>query len=372
MKFAIFTLVEHIEKDQKLYGYAPYIREMDIWTNYVDEVIVVGPRSKSVTPTAIDLPYLHSNITYVAIPNFNFKSFFNILRILFLSPVILYKMLLVMRQADHLHFRCPSNVAALAAMVQVLFPSKKKTTKYAGNWDPKSKQPIGYRFQKWLLANTFLTKNMKVLVYGEWDSQSKNINPFISATYKDNEKLDFRKRDYTKELQFVFAGALVTGKRPLLTIKIIELLNKKGISSVLHIFGEGDLRPMLEKYIEEHKLEEVITLYGNQEKEVVRDRIKDAHFTILPSKSEGWPKAIAEGMFYGAIPISTKISCLEWMLDYGARGILIEPNEELAVNEIVKQLQNSNLNLMANSALKWSQQYTLETLEEAIKQTIIN
>ena len=45
MTFAIFTLVQHREKDGKYYGYAPYIREMNIWTKYVDDVIVVAPKS---------------------------------------------------------------------------------------------------------------------------------------------------------------------------------------------------------------------------------------------------------------------------------------------------------------------------------------
>ena len=44
---------------------------------------------------------------------------------------------------------------------------------------------------------------------------------------------------------------------------------------------------------------------------------------ILPSKSEGWPKAIAEGMFFGCIPIATPVSCVPWMLADGSRGILV-------------------------------------------------
>ena len=36
---------------------------------------------------------------------------------------------------------------------------------------PKSKQPWTYKLQKWILSNTFLTRNMQVLVYGEWESE---------------------------------------------------------------------------------------------------------------------------------------------------------------------------------------------------------
>ena len=67
----------------------------------------------------------------------------------------------------------------IGAIVNILFPNKQKTAKYAGNWDPKSKQPWSYRLQKWILSNTFLTKNMQVLVYGEWPNQTKNIKPFF-------------------------------------------------------------------------------------------------------------------------------------------------------------------------------------------------
>ena len=43
-------------------------------------------------------------------------------------------------------------------------------------------------------------------------------------------------------------------------------------------------------------------------------------------KSEGYLKAIAEGMFWGTIPIATRVSCLEYMLDKGNRGILLNLN----------------------------------------------
>ena len=372
MKLAIFTLVEHIEKDGALYGYAPYIREMDLWCQHVDEVIVVAPKSISNSITAIDLPYKHPKVKLVEVPNFNVKSLFSILRILALMPSVLLKMYKVMRAADQFHFRCPSNVAAIAALVQILFPSKKKITKYAGNWDPKSNQPRGYRFQKWLLGNTVLTKKMRILVYGVWQNQSPYVTPFISATYFDTEKVPYLRKDYTQTLQFVFTGALVVGKRPLLTIKTIELLNEKGVAAQLQMFGEGIMRSELEAYVVENNLEQCITLQGNQEKELVREALKKAHFTILPSKSEGWPKAVAEGMFFGSIPVSTKISCLEWMLNYGQRGILIEPDVNAAVQEIERHLRDVDLDTMAKAALYWSRQYTQETLKAAIAQNMLD
>jgi hypothetical protein len=67
------------------------------------------------------------------------------------------------------------------------FISKKKTAKYLGNWDPKAKQPFTYKLQRWILSNTFLTRKMQVLVYGEWEGSNKIIKPFFTATYSESQ-----------------------------------------------------------------------------------------------------------------------------------------------------------------------------------------
>ncbi|MFP4845649.1 glycosyltransferase [Winogradskyella sp. PE311] len=366
---AIFTLVEHKQVDNHFYGYGPYIREMNIWVKNFDNILIVAPFTESEELNAIDLPYEHPNINLVKVTSFNIKSFVNVLSLLIKLPVIMIKIFRVMQKSDHLHFRCPSNIAALAAIAQVFFPSKSKTVKYAGNWSPDSRQPFGYRFQKWLLSNSFFTKNNKILVYGKWDNQSKYVVPFYTATFSELDKIDFSKREYSKKLKFIFLGALVKGKRPFLVIKIIEELIEKGINLELHMFGDGILEVELKNYISNNSLKDHIVLHGNKSMDIVKAYIKDSHFSILPSKSEGWPKALAEGMFYGVIPISTNVSCISWMLDNGNRGILIEPNQSRAAKVIIDELEKGNtyLNAMSQQAQKWSEGFTIERFQGDIK-----
>ncbi|RXJ45415.1 glycosyltransferase family 4 protein [Gelidibacter gilvus] len=370
MKLAIFTLVQHSFKEGQYYGYAPYINEMNLWGNYADEVIVLGIKKPSNEVDGIETAYHHPKLKFVPVPNFNILGMASVFKTLIKVPYIFIKCVQVMRQADHIHLRCPANVSLVACFAQIFFPSKRKSTKYAGNWDPNSNQPWTYRLQQAILRNTFLTRNMQVLVYGEWPNETKNIQPFISATYYESEKIAFQPKDYTQPLSFVFAGALVVGKRPLLTIQIIEALHQKGIPVILHMYGDGPLMPELQDYITRNRLESVVSLYGNQDKSVVKATLMDAHFNILPSKSEGWPKAVAEGMFFGCIPIATPVSCVGWMLGEGTRGILIEPDLETAVSQIVTALKNADLDVMAKAALDWSQQYTFDRLEEDIKEVL--
>jgi glycosyltransferase involved in cell wall biosynthesis len=367
MKLAIITIVKHSYQNKQYYGYAPYVREMNLWGKYVDELLVLGPKHHTNTVDAIDTHYKHDRMQFVSVPNFNILTFWQALRAILVLPIIFFKCCYVMSQADHIHLRCPGNISLIACVAQIFFPWKQKSTKYAGNWDPNSKQPWSYRLQQAILRNTVLTRNMKVLVYGEWPNETQNIHPFISATYTEAEKLPFTKRDYSKPLEFVFAGALVVGKRPLLTIQIIESLNKKGITCRLHLFGDGPLMPELKAYVSGQKLEAQVILYGNRNKEDIKNQLIQSHFNILPSKSEGWPKAVAEGMFFGCIPVATSVSCVAWMLGEGTRGILIEPDLEQAVSKIVDALKHDDLDAMAKAALDWSQQYTFDRLEADIK-----
>lgn len=273
-----------------------------------------------------------------------------------------------MKQADHIHLRCPGNMGLLGCVVQILFPLKPKTAKYAGNWDPKSKQPWSYKLQKWLLNNTFLTKNIQVLVYGNWPNQTKNIKSFFTASYYKSEIESLYIRNYTKPLHFCFVGSLSPGKRPELALKFVEELRHQGTDAVLHVYGDGALKENFQKNIREKKAEDWAFMYGNQPKQQIKKALQYSHFLILPSQSEGWPKAVAEAMFWGCIPIATSVSCIPWMLGYGERGFLIEPQHLKTQLKDFKTLQKKPKALEEKSkkAAEWSRQYTLDDFEIAI------
>lgn len=366
MRFAVITHVKHIHKDNQWLAYAPYVREMNLWFNYVEAVEVVAPKTNG-TVTDIDEIYQHKNITFSQVPDIEFTSLKKSLQSTLKLPMILLSIFKACKRADHIHLRCPGNMGLLGSLIQMLFPKTPKTAKYAGNWDPKSKQPLSYRFQKWLLSNTVLTKNMQVLVYGNWTNQSKNIKPFFTATYYNHEKEALVKKDYSKTLKMVFIGSLVPGKQPLFCVQLIEQLRALELDIQLDIYGEGVLRPELERYIQECELTGKVTLHGNVDKSRLKQVYKNSHFVVLPSLSEGWPKALAEGMFFGVIPIATSVSCVPWMLDSGRRGIVIPNDVNKAVQVVKNQIKNANLQAMSVAAQQWSHHYTMDDFESAIK-----
>ncbi|RXG12318.1 glycosyltransferase involved in cell wall biosynthesis [Leeuwenhoekiella aestuarii] len=367
MKFAVITHIKHFKKSGEYYSYAPYVREMNLWFQHVDEVLVVGTFS-SEKPGAIDLPYKAKNLEFKAVPDFDILGLKSVFKTLRLLPSVLKIIYRTMQEADHIHLRCPGNVGLLGALVQIFFPHKSKTAKYAGNWKPGVKQPRSYRFQKWILSNTFLTKNMQVIVYGDWPKQSANVKAFFTATYTEKDKMEIPRRKYDLPLRFLFVGSLSPGKQPVYALELVAELIEQGFPSELHVYGEGPERKHLNKVAKELNVEHQLFLHGNQPAEAVKEAYKKSHFLMLPSKSEGWPKVVAEAMWWGVIPIATPVSCVLWMLDFGKRGVLLQMDLDSDVKKLQEHLvDKTKLKTMAAEASIWSRNYTLERFNSEIE-----
>lgn len=366
MKFAVFTHVSHCFENGRCYAYGPYVKEMNLWFKHVDEVVVVAPKSETAL-SKIDLPYLHDHIKFEHTPAFSFVSVKAILLAFLALPQVFWKTFTAMRQADHIHLRCPGNAGLVACLVQILFPKKPKTAKYAGNWDPNSKQPWSYRFQKWILSNTFFTRNIKVLVYGEWEGSTKNIVPFFTATYRESDIKKVEIRRVNELVRFLFVGTLSKGKKPLYAVELITQLKAKGFQVCLDFFGEGAERKKLEEYILKNNLSDCVALHGNQPSDVIEQAYQSSHFLILPSQSEGWPKVVAEAMFWGCVPVSTRVSCVPYMLENGSRGIVLAEELDSNINQLIQIIEQPlRYQKMANEGMQWSRTFTLDKFEQAI------
>lgn len=370
MKLVVISSSPFIRNDDAYYAYSPYVKELAIWAKYSDQIAIACPMWEN------DKGLLISKAEFAIarhfdIKEFNVKSFKNILKALRYSFKNFYTIYQSMRWADHIHLRCPGNVGLIGCVLQIFFPSKPKTAKYAGNWDPKAKQPFSYRLQRWILSNTFLTKNMQVLVYGEWENSNKNIKPFFTASYYEKDKTELRQKTLTETIGFVFVGTLSNGKQPLFAVKLIEQLFRNGHNVQLKIYGQGIEKSTLEHYISENGLEQIVFLEGNQNQEKIKQVYIENHFVILPSLSEGWPKVVAEGMFWGCLPVASKVSCVPNMLGNGQRGVLLDLKLKDDVVELESILNDNGLyQSKSENAMQWSRQFTMDTFEKAIKSMV--
>lgn len=368
MKFVVVTHVAHVEVDEKYYAYGPYVREMNLWYQHVGEVIVVAPMRKFGKVGKIDLPYQAKKITFMQVPEFSFTSWRRVLHSLVVLPIIICKVFGAMWQGNHLHLRCPGNMGLIGCYVQMCFPWKRKTAKYAGNWDPHSKQPLSYRHQRWLLNHPLLCRNMSVLVYGQWSHNGAHVKSFFTASYLEKEMLPVAVKPLALTIRLLFVGGLHPGKRPLLSAEVLKMLRKRRIEAVLDFYGEGSERAVIEAFIEKNQMKRYITLHGNTDADTLKKVYQNSHFLVFASISEGWPKVVAEAMFWGCLPITTVVSCVPEMVGYGSRGDILPPDPEATAAVIADYIEMpENYQRKALAAMAWSRQYTLERFENAIK-----
>jgi len=367
MKLVIVSNAPLIKKNNQWFAYGPYVKEMQIWAKYADEIAFCCPKWKHDNGLLIaPIPFSISKTFLLS--DFNIKSGMSAFKAFFQSIYNFWVILKAMLWADHIHLRCPGNVGLLASVAQILFPHKVKTAKYAGNWDPNAKHPLSYRLQKAILSNTFLTRKMNVLVYGQWLRSTKNVKSFFTATYQESDKKEILPRDLNTIIKIVFVGTLSLGKRPLYAIQLIEGLLSKGLQIEMVMYGEGIERKALEKYISDNNLQQNVVLLGNQNVATIQKAYQESHFIVLPSQSEGWPKVIAEGMFWGCVPLATSVSCVPYMVNFGNRGILLDIDLKSDVANIQKLISNEETyKMMALNGMEWSRKYTLDTFEQEIK-----
>ncbi len=366
--FLVISPVIH-KRDQSQYGgYTPYIREMNIWFRHVDKVRVIAPVS-TMPPDALESMYDHPNLEIIEVPFLEFKGLRKSLVSTFYLPLVLWRIVSGMLWANHIHLRCPSNLGLLGTLVQVFFPSKTKTVKYANNWDWKSQQPFSYRLQQRILRNTVLTHKANVLVYGDWKERSKNIVPFFTATYSKDHRLEtpLRKLRADQPIRLIFVGTLTSNKRPLECLRSLQFLKNLGHQVVLDMFGDGSQRAELEAYIKKHHLSEEVKLWGKQSPVMVEEYFRKSHFLVFLSRSEGWPKVVAEAMWWGCLPITTDVSCVSQMVDMNRRGVIVLPEAEEVKAAILQLVSRpARYHEMCKEAMEWSRAYHLERFEAEI------
>jgi glycosyltransferase involved in cell wall biosynthesis len=77
-------------------------------------------------------------------------------------------------------------------------------------------------------------------------------------------------------------------------------------------------------------------------------------------------------MFWGCVPITTKVSMVPEMAANGERGFLVQPE----VNEVVAKIAFLRMNPkiyngMSERAMTWSQQFTLEKFKFEISKLLM-
>jgi glycosyltransferase involved in cell wall biosynthesis len=309
-KLVILSHTEHFyNKNDEIVGWGSTINEINFLADYWDEVCHVGCLyNEQAKPSS--LPYTKNNIKFIPIPSFGGKRIIDKISIVLIIPKVIFQVIKTVRGASEVQLRLPTSIGLFLLPLFSFFIPRTFTfwVKYAGNWEQEN-PPFSYRLQRWWLKKN-LTK-CKVTINGFWKNQDDHClsfeNPCLTEKDVERGNDNINLKNYNQPFVFTFVGRLEESKGVDTIIEAFKNIPVEQIS-VINFIGNGD---KLEFYKNEMKyLKEKCIFHGFMNNNDVHSILIKSHFLLLPSKSEGFPKVIAEAACYGAIPIVSNVGSI--------------------------------------------------------------
>jgi len=367
-KLVIVSHVIHFVKNGEISAYGPYSREIEIWADLFDEVIIAAPIRKE-EPTGFAVPINRRNVSLSPQVETGGKTLSAKLLQLFSLPVHIYRLCRAMKGADAIHVRCPGNLGLLGVILAPLF-SKKLIAKYAGQWPDYNGEPWSFRLQKKILRSRWW--NSPVTVYGEWPGEPKHVVPFFTSMMT-REQVEYaatvsKEKKTESPIRIVFSGRLSKEKGVHHLIEAIGILKERGVGVEVAIVGNGAEFDSLQKQIAALGIADQVKMVGDVPYEAGLEYFKWGHILVLPSQSEGFPKVLAEAMCHGMVCIGTNSGLVPKMLE--GRGIVLDSVDAKAIADAIEKISSDadRFQKMSRAGVEWASHYSIEGLRDSLQE----
>jgi glycosyltransferase involved in cell wall biosynthesis len=333
-----------------LVGWGPTVAELNYLSQFWNELVHVACIEPYKHNPSL-MPYNHNNIQFVSIPSFGGETILQKLSVFYQAPLIILQILKSLKDATHVQIRVPMGIGVYVLPLFLFIPRRFILwVKYANNWGHVSKS-WGYRFQRWFLEKNFLGST--VTINGSWPNQPTHClsfeNPCISA-----EQIELGKnvkKCFNQKFRVLFAGRIEEAKGIDILMEVINELPQDRFEEWVFI-GDGPMKDSLIKVCQDNGINAQFTGFLSQFE--VHDYLLKSDIVVLPSKSEGFPKIVAEAWNYKAISLVSPVGSLPHIIencrngfimrDVSKHSLLIAFEEFLhcSVNELQRISQNGH------------------------------
>jgi glycosyltransferase involved in cell wall biosynthesis len=367
----IISSAIHYEWQGRLCSIGGYTREIDMWADLFLEVRIAAPLRRELPPGDC-IPFTRDNICVAPQKELGGNTLTAKLKLLANLPGLMGNLIKEMRRCDAVHVRCPGNLGFLGLLLAPIF-SRRMVAKYAGQWNGFAGEDLTGRLQRWLLGSRYWRG--PVTVYGRWPNQRAHIIPFFTSVMTRDQleqaATAARSRQRSSALRLLFVGRLSPSKNVDKVIEAVSMLSSQGAQLSCRIVGQGPERRRLEELSAELGVSKLIRFTGGLKHDEVLEAMRQSDVLVLASRSEGWPKAIAEGMAHGLICIGSDHGFVPEMLADG-RGLVVPANNVGKLSECIRQIAAAPESFapMGERAAAWATKYSLEDLRTALSELL--
>lgn len=327
MRLLVISHTPHYVRDGEIVGWGATVRELDQLGALFDSVVHIAPLEAGPAPGSC-LPYTSPRIGLRAVRPAGGNRLRDKIRVPLCYPGYLKAILHERSRADLIHVRAPANISLLALVILgCLSRPKLRWAKYAGDWNRGSDEPWSYRFQRWWLLRGL--HRGWVTVNGSLREAAPHVRTFLNPCLMDSEIYEGLAEGGQKTLspimRLVFVGRVESAKGVGICLDTVALLRRSGIPVELDMVGDGPQRPEFERKAKELGLDSEVIFHGELPRQDLGRFYGKAHFILLPSASEGWPKVLSEAMAYGVVPIASAVGSIPEYLRCFGTGLAV-PN----------------------------------------------
>jgi glycosyltransferase involved in cell wall biosynthesis len=312
MRLLIVSHTPHYLQQGAPVGWGATVREIDYLAALFETVAHVAPLHDG-DPPASALPYTATNVRLIPLRERGGDSLFAKLGVLAEMPRYLTTIRRELDNCDVIQVRCPSAVGLLSLLLLgISRRPERRWIKYAGNWRPGHREPVSYALQRWLLRHRY--HGGAVTVNGAWPAQHAHVHSFHNPCLTESEisegRLLGRSKELDSPLRLIFVGRLEEAKGCREALKIMVALNRSGIGVFLDMIGDGPDSDVLVALATKSGVNDKIRFHGWVPRHELNSLYAVAHVLLLPSRTEGWPKVVSEGMAFGVVPVTSAVGSL--------------------------------------------------------------
>lgn len=168
-----------------------------------------------------------------------------------------------------------------------------------------------------------------------------------------------------------FAGRLCSQKQPDVMARVIRTIRDRGLDFVCLVAGDGEYVPWLQKFIQQHDLQQ-LKLLGARQTEEVAEILAISDILFLPSADEGIALTLFEAMSMGVTPVAADVGGQRELVS-GDCGVLVQhgASETTAYANALERLlkdRESRVSMGARSRSRILAHFTLDKMGETMAQ----
>lgn len=251
-------------------------------------------------------------------------------------------------------------------------------------------------YERELILNGKIEENSKVhqfltAIYGELEVRvdklltvSESFRTYISPYIKDAAAIKvipngfdekrFKPIAHENEVpQLITVCRLVPAKGIDILLHGCAELKRRGHPFVLHIIGDGPIRPELEQLAVELDLYDDIIFYGYMLHP--EEFMPFFDIFVLPSRAEAFGSVFAEAALCWLALVGTNVGGISEQIDDGVNGLLVPPEDPIALAEALEKLVTDSsyrYNLARSGWDKAKQVYSLTRVIAQLKKVYVN